>query len=150
MACILILSLAACSSKPNELNPSFAANAGSNRTTSPGDPIQEEWLYGKWDVDGERTNTANGNPGLIAIGSDIARDMFGKGWKFEPNGVIKIDRAGGYVLGTYRIQGNRLLIKKAGDADFTKYNAHFQDGYLYLYGPDSRWSVMEYAKYFGF
>src|SRR6187399_268904 len=56
----------------------LAANSGKMLTTTPGQQLTEDMFIGKWDIDGERTNTANGYSGVGAIPADIARDMFGK------------------------------------------------------------------------
>lgn len=148
---LALVGFAGCSSRPGEISPNVEANDGSSLTTSPGEPLKEAWLLGKWDVDGERTNTANGASGVGAIPSDIFKDVLGDGWKFEPNGVVKIDAAGGYRRGSYTLAGDQVTVVYSGQPDGITYtDVHFRSGYLYMKKPDGRWIVFEKNKYFGF
>ena len=149
---ISLLSSVGCSSDLKDLSLSFEDNDGSTLTTTPGDPVKPEWLYGKWDVDGELTNTANGNPGIDSIPQNINEDIFGIGWKFEPDGVLKVDVTGGFEMAHYQLDGCTLRVRLPGRNDESVYFAHFQYGYLYLkeQGKDADWTVFEKNKFFGF
>lgn len=124
-------------------------NDGSQLTTAPGQPLNEVWFIGKWDLDGERTNTANGNSGVAAIPSDILHDIFGEGWKFEHYGFLKVDTTGGYTPATWKLNGNQLTINFP-DRPAETFVAHFSDGYLYLQDRYGRYRVLEKNKFFGF
>lgn len=145
----LLLPLTSCTSGMEEVNLSLADNAGSNRTTTPGDPLRPHWFFGKWDIDGRRTNLANGRAGLRTVPNTIYSDILGDGWKFEPNGELKIDGFARARVGQWRIDGNRLYIIKPGQQAETYYLAHFDAGFLYLYNRDGQWAVFEYNKFFG-
>lgn len=141
--------IAGCSSDSLDLN--LDDNKGSTLTTTPGQAITPDQLYGKWDIDGERTNTANGSSGTGAIPADIFKDIFGQGWKFEPNGVIKFDTTGGYTEGSYKIEGDKLSVRYAGGSTATVYTASFKDGYLYLHDTQTKqFRVFEKSKFFDF
>ncbi len=141
--------MAGCSS--NGIDADIDDNKGSKLTTTPGTPLTEEQILGKWDLDGERTDLENGQGGAGAIGSNIFKDMFGSGWKFEPKGVIKFDKTGGYTEGTYKIDGDKLRIRYTGGASDYVYQAHFQDGYLYLKDVQTKsYRVFEKSKFFDF
>jgi len=132
-------------------NATLKDNSGSNLTTTSGQQITESMLVGKWDLDGERTNSANGHSGVTSIPSDITKDVLGKGWKFEPGGVLKTDQVVGSKHGTWRIEGNNtLVVLESPNATPKSYEASFRDGFLYLHRPDGTWMVFEKSKFFGF
>ena len=85
------------------------------------------------------------------IPSDILKDVFGEGWKFEPGGVLRTDVTAGDVTGSWRLEGeNTLYLKeRLGDSD-RKFEIRFTDGYMYLKGADGRYMIMERNKFFGF
>lgn len=141
-AIAMLLVLAACEMTSD--------NEGRNYNTNPGEPIQESWLLGKWDLDGERTNTANGNAGVIAIPDDVLKDVFGAGWRFEQDGVLLVDGVLGSRGGTWRLESPDVLVLKLPDREERRYRARFTDGYLYLTGEGGRVRVMERSKFFGF
>ena len=151
---VLLLAVAGlgvgCSSDLKDLSFNFEDNDGSTLTTTPGDPVKPEWLKGKWDVDGELTNTANGNPGISSIPENIDEDIFGTGWKFEDGGVLKVDTVGGFDLAHYRLDGCTLTVKLPDREEESVYQAHFQFGYLYLKDKNGNWTVFEKDKFFGF
>jgi hypothetical protein len=139
--------IAGCSSDSLDLN--LEDNKGSMLTTQPGQAITQEMLLGKWDLDGELTNKANGKGDPIP--SSVFKDMFGPGWKFEANGVLKFDTTGGYTEGSYKISGDKLSIRYAGGAGDTVYTAQFKDGFLYLYHAETqKYRVFEKSKFFDF
>ena len=125
-------------------------NRGSSYTTEPGAAVDRAMFVGKWDVDGERTNTANGNPGVGAIPSDIWTDLFGAGWEFKKLGVLAVDSGAGTVVGDWRFEEpNRLYIKEKKDAEEKRFEVQFIDGYMYLKEPNGQITVMERDKFFG-
>lgn len=139
----LLAAFAACSSLQD--------NNGSTLTTAEGEQITEVMLLGKWDLDGERTNTANGNPGVGAIPSDIAKDLFGEGWEFRPSGVLRTDDVVGSIPGTWRIEGkDKLIVKENANSPELHFMASFRDGFLYLKNVGGRFMVFEKDKYFSF
>jgi len=126
-------------------------NDGSTLTTRDGRQITEDMLVGKWDLDGERTNTANGHSGVVAIPSDVVKDVLGKGWRFERGGVLRTDQVVGSKPGTWRIEGaNTLAIDEGGDRSPKSYKMSFRDGFLYLQRTDGSYIVFEKDKFFGF
>jgi hypothetical protein len=126
-------------------------NSGSTLTTSAGQQITPDMLYGKWDLDGERTNKANGSAGIDAIPSDITKDVLGKGWRFEANGVLKTDDVVGSKPGSWRLEGgDTLVIQEAGQVEPRSYDISFRNGFMYLRGSDGKYMVMEKDKFFGF
>ena len=126
-------------------------NDGSTLTTTDGQQIQKTTLIGKWDLDGERTNTANGRPGIGAIPDDIAKDIFGKGWRFRSGGVLLTDKTIGAQEGTWRLEGkDQLHLRERPSASERIYTVSFRDGYMYLRRPDGEHLVMERNKFFGF
>jgi hypothetical protein len=146
---LLTLLLAGCSSTELRVDP--RDNNGSNLTTAAGEPLDPAMFYGKWDLDGERTNTMNGAGGVIAIPSDILKDIFGKGWKFEPGGILKTDVTGGYKVGTWRVEPPATLVVREDEScPDGRFEASFREGYLYLRSPGGRYAVMERDKFFGF
>jgi hypothetical protein len=149
LVCVGAGFMAGCSS--DEIDVNIDDNKGSKLTTTPGTPITEQQLLGKWDLDGERTNLENGKGGAAAIGSNIFKDMFGSGWKFEPKGVIKFDKTGGYTVGSYAIEGDKVKIRYTGGATDYVYQAHFQEGYLYLKDTQTKtYRVFEKSKFMDF
>ncbi len=140
---------AGCSS--DGINANIDDNEGIRLTTAPGTALKEDQILGKWDLDGERTDLENGHAGAAALGSNVFKDMFGSGWKFEPAGVIKFDKTGGYTVGSYKIEGDKLRIRyTSGTRDYV-YLAHFQDGYLYLKDVETKsYRVFERSKFFDF
>lgn len=131
---------------------SLQDNEGSTTTTADGAQITNEMMIGKWDLDGERTNTANGNAGVGAIPDDVIKDVFGKGWKFEAGGVLRTDEVVGSTPGKWRIDGKNTLVVSESSANGaeTRYEVAFRDGFMYLKGQDGKFSVMEKSKFFGF
>lgn len=131
----------------------FDDNYGSDFTTKEGDPITEGMLIGgKWDLDGELTNTANGNPGVGAIFSDIGKDMFGEGWQFLSGGVFKADDGLGETTGHWRIKNkNQLIIQEDVRKNTPElfFEASFKSGYLYLKNAEGKFMVLERGKFFG-
>ncbi len=126
-------------------------NAGSTLTTEPNQQLTPAMFLGKWDLDGERTNATNGNSGVAAIPSDIAKDIFGKGWKFADKGVLLTDKPLGTDNGSWRIEGNNtLIVKETPAAVERRFAASFRTGYMYLKQPDGKWLVFEKDKFFGF
>lgn len=126
-------------------------NEGSTLTTAPGQQLNESMFLGKWDLDGERTNTINGAGGVGAIPADVVMDVLGKGWRFESGGVLRVDRAVGTARGSWKIEGADTLVTTEPSKDGSqRYTASFRDGYLYLKAADGRWYVMERSKFFGF
>lgn len=146
VAIVVATVLAACSS--DRLTLDARDNDGSTRTTKPGEAIDPQWLYAKWDLDGRRTDRANGKE---VFGSDAAKDVFGEGWKFEPNGVLKVDVTGGYESGRWRLDPpNTLVVGLPGLLREDSYTASFRDGFLYLKDAKGRYKVLEKNKFFGF
>ena len=132
-----------------DMSPSvFEDNEGSTLNTN-GQQITTDMLVGKWDLDGERTNTANGNGGVVAIPSDIVTDVLGEGWKFHQGGGISLDRTIGTKEGTWRLDGDSLTVQPAGEKAVV-YKASFRDGFLYLKPEQGRTLVFERNKFFGF
>lgn len=129
----------------------IADNSGKIVNTAPGDQLKVEDLYGKWDVDGERTNTINGWGDVTAIPADVVTDVLGKGWTFEPHGVLKVDRVIGKSRGTWKLEGKDTLAITEPHSVEVKYTAQFKDGYLYLLdNARKRYTVFERDKFFGF
>ena len=147
LCCALILPGTGCSSSWNEMDFSLKSNSGSALTTHFDKPHIPAMFYGKWDVNGDMTNTANGHSGPASIPSDFAKDWVGVGWKFEPDNVLKVDIPLGYRLGWWQVKGDKLTIY---DGPPVTYRCHFQSGYLYLQAGDGEWIVLEKNKYFGF
>lgn len=129
-------------------------NNGSTLTTRDDEQIVEAmFIGGKWDLDGERTNTANGNGEVGAIPSDITKDMFGEGWSFRAEGVLKVD-SGPFseTTGMWRIAGkNQLVIQEDVEKNSKVMNfvASFKEGYLYLKNAKGQFMVFERDKFFG-
>ena len=145
IALMLTLALGCLTLGPTACNSS---GGGPRFNTKPGEQVTEAMLLGKWDLDGERTNTANGHGGVGAIPSDVTKDVLGKGWKFDPDGVLKTDRAVGWKTGSWRLEGKSTLVVNEGSGE-QKYDAHFQDGYLYLKKADGKFLVFERDTDFG-
>lgn len=144
-AAVAAFSFVACSS--------MSDNEGSTLTTKDGEQITEAMIVGKWDLDGERTNTANGNAGVGAIPDDVVKDVFGAGWRIQPNGVMQTDKTVGSDVGAWKIEGKNTLIvqeNKAANSPEVRYEASFRDGFMYLKKSDGKYAVMEKSKFFGF
>ena len=139
-----------CSSSPNEMSADVRDNEGRLYNTAPGESIDSSKLLGKWDVDGERTNTANGNPGVLSIPADVFKDVLGAGWKIEEAGRLKVDRAGGYATGKWKLEGDKFSVLMPDRDTWTTYTARFQDGFLYLQDAAGNFKVFERSKFFGF
>jgi hypothetical protein len=142
VALALLLALGACELATD--------NEGRTYNTTPGETLDPSWLLGKWDLDGERTNAANGNSGVTAIPDDVLKDVFGAGWRFERDGVLLVDGVLGSRGGTWRLEEPDTLVLKLPEQDTRRYRARFTDGYLYLTGEGGRVRVMERSKFFGF
>ena len=138
------LTVAGCDMSPDVLED----NNGSALTTTPGAQLKESMFLGKWDLDGERTNTANGNSGVTDIPTDVVKDILGKGWKFHAGGGLSIDQTIGTKEGSWKLQGDTVTIDEGGGPH--TYTARFQDGFLYLKKADGKYIVLERAKFFGF
>ena len=136
-----LLAVAGCSSTET------AENDGSTLTTAPGQQLEPRMFYGKWDLDGERTNLANSQDN---VADDIVKDILGAGWTFEPNGVFRRDRTVGEDLGTWEIQGADTLVITVGNEPGQSYEASFRSGFMYLKDAAGAWKVMERNKFFGF
>jgi len=126
----------------------LAANSGKVINTTPDQQLTEDLFIGKWDLDGERTNTANGDGGVTDIPSDVVKDVLGKGWRFEKGGLLKTDQVVGWKTGSWRIDGKNKLIADEGKGAFN-YEASFKDGFLYLKKADGKVLVFERDKFFG-
>ena len=137
------LGLMGCTSGDKPLQP----NSGKSIDSTPGQTLTEAMFLGKWDIDGERTNTANGHGSVAAIPADITRDILGKGWRFEPHGDLKVDQAVGWKTGSWKLSGDSLTVDE-GKGPHT-YTAQFKDGYLYLKTADGKTLVFERDKFFG-
>lgn len=124
-----------------------AENEGSTLTTAPGQQLEARMFYGKWDLDGERTNLANSQDN---VADDIVKDILGAGWTFEPNGVFRRDRTVGEDLGTWEIQGADTLVITVANEPVQTYEASFRSGFMYLKDAAGAWKVMERNKFFGF
>ena len=125
-------------------------NEGSTLTTQDNEQLKPEYFIGKWDEDGERTNTANGNSGVVAIPADVFKDVLGKGWQFEAKGILKIDAIVGSDTGSWKLEGkDQLAMTLPGDKQ-RKFTASFKEGYLYLKGENGKTTVFEKSKFFGF
>ncbi len=145
-AVFVMVLMVGCSSKK------FVDNEGININSKPGEPIRAAWLMGddtKWDLDGERTNTANGRGGILDIPSDIIKDVLGKGWRFLPRGTLLADGTLKSKPGEWKLDGNLLTVREYGQPKGITYKAHFRDGFLYLEKPDGKWMVFERNKFFG-
>ena len=119
--------------------------------TVAGEQLTESMFLGKWDLDGERTNTANGSGGVTAIPSDVLKDVLGKGWVFEKNGSLRTDAIVGSKPGSWSIEGtDTVVIKESGQNEAKQYKARFTDGFLYLQKADGKYFVFERDKFFGF
>jgi hypothetical protein len=146
-----VFTLTACCALPLAVGcNSMEDNEGSVLTTTTDQQLTESMFLGKWDLDGERTNTVNGQGGVEDIPSDVFKDVLGAGWEFQRNGVLKIDRTIGTRTATWRIEGANALVINDPDKGETRYEASFRDGYMYLKNPAGRWMVMEKGKFFGF
>lgn len=146
MAGIVAAGLGGCSSQSLTLD--FRDNDGSTRTTAAGEAIQPHWLWGKWDLDGELTNRANGR--YVPL-SDVAKDIFGPGWHFEEAGVLKVDATGGYETGSWWLEGGSVLVVQLpGAIQPQRYQAQFRGGFLYLTNERGGVLVFEKNKFFGF
>ena len=148
MAIGLSAYLASTGCESTQTSNTLSENSGSTLTTTEGQQITDDMLLGKWDLDGELTNTANGNSGVEAIPSDIVKDVLGKGWRFERGGVLRTDAVVGSKAGTWKIDGkNTLTVQEAGQVDPHSYQVSFRGGYMYLKRGDGRYMVMERDKF---
>jgi hypothetical protein len=132
---------------------SLEDNDGSRLTTAESDQITESMLLGKWDLDGERTNTANGSSGVGAIPSDVGKDLGGEGWRFDVGGSLRTDQPVGTKQGRWRLTGKDSLTVQedvANNSPELHFQVSFRDGFMYLKNSDGRYMVMEKNKFFGF
>jgi hypothetical protein len=127
----------------------FKANSGSTLTTAPGQDLAEDMFLGKWDIHGDLTNSANGLNGVQAIPSDIAEDLFGRGWRFERGGIMRISAGLGTHQGEWKVSGDTVSIRTDRQLSMIDYTAQFSDGYLWLTRRDGRVFVFEKDKFFG-
>ena len=130
----------------------FEDNEGSKLTTSPDEQLTEEMFLDKWDLDGEKTNSANGHSSVGAIPDDIGKDMFGEGWRFERGGVLRVDHDLGTKAGKWRIEGKNLLVLQEDvekNSEEIRLTASFRNGYLWLENGKGRFMVFERKKFFG-
>ena len=127
-----------------------ASSAGWTRNTREGDAFREEWLIGRWDADGERTNEANGFDGLKATPSNVWNELFGRSWRMEKGGVLHFGGRLSSKRGTWRLDGgNRLVMEETRGGKRHSFACQFRDGYLYLKRTDSRYLVMSRGKFLG-
>ena len=149
-ATVYMLSWAVTLAGCKHLPPVLQDNEGSTLTTASSEPLRNVMFIGKWDLDGKRTNEANGKTGLGALGPNIAIDMLGTGWKFEPGGLLRTDTTLGPKTGWWRVRGgNELQIKEAGQVEPLRFLAGFRDGFMYLQDTEGKWLVFELNKFFG-
>ncbi|HWB20108.1 MAG TPA: hypothetical protein VG711_07410 [Phycisphaerales bacterium] len=143
-----VLGLVACEAGEG---PDFISeNNGQTTTTTDNTQLTEQMFLGKWDLDGERTNAANGSPGVDAIPSDIAKDIFGNGWRFKTGGVVETDQAVGWTTGSWKLEGkNTLAVQEKGEMEPKKFSAQFINGFMYLKNANGKTYVYEKDKYFG-
>ena len=72
-------------------------------TTRPGHQLTEPMFVGSWILDEDQTNRANGAPEGAEVSDEILKGVFGKSWKFKPNGVLKTELPAGWKTGSWRI-----------------------------------------------
>jgi hypothetical protein len=119
--------------------------------TVPGQQLKSEMFLGKWDLDGERTNKANGQTSAASIPSSILKDVMGKGWRFEKDGVLLTDTTGSARAGKWAIEGtDTLAVQEHDQTEPTHYTARFSDGYLKLTRADGKIMVFQRDKFYGF
>ncbi|MBI1375637.1 MAG: hypothetical protein GC159_23245 [Phycisphaera sp.] len=128
----------------------MSRNSGVNLTTRPDQSLRTSMFIGKWDINGKRTNLANGNSGLGAAPDNFWKDLTGKGWRFEEGGILWTKATFGSDKGHWRLKGkHELVIQEFGAPTEVTYEAMFRDGYLYLKRPTGGWLVFERDKFLG-
>lgn len=129
---------------------SCSSSGGWTRNTQEGESMREDWLYGRWDADGDRTNEANGFDGISAAPSDVWNELFGKSWRMEKGGVLHFGGRFSTKKGTWRLDGaDRLILEETTGGKRHSFTCQFRDGYLYLKRTDDRYLVMSKGKFFG-
>lgn len=119
--------------------------------TVAGQQLKPEMFLGKWDLDGQRTNEANGKSAATAIPSSIFKDVMGAGWRFERDGVMFTDAATSAKPGKWSLEGlDVLVIQEYQKPEPVRYAARFSDGYLRLKRADGVYLVLQRNKFFGF
>jgi len=147
LLCVLsICLLSACNR--NGPDP-MAENAGVKLTTKPDQYLRTSMFIGKWDVDGKRTNLANGAAGIGTVPDNFWKDMTGKTWKFEEGGILYTSGTFSKKRGSWRLKGkDRLVVMEYGAPVEVSYETLFRDGYMYLKRPNGAWIVFERSGLF--
>ena len=129
---------------------SCSSSGGWTRNTRAGDALREEWLIGRWDADGERTNEGNGFDGVKAAASNLWNELFGRSWRMEAGGVLLFGGRFSTKQGTWRLEGaDRLILEETRGGKRHTFLCQFRDGYLYLKRTDNRFLVMGRGKFLG-
>ena len=129
-----------------------ASGPHASLSTFPGQSLRHEYFYGKWDLDGERTQQLAGQAGIAAIPSALEQDVMGHGWRFERNGVMWVDRTFGVAAAGWRLEPPHFLILELpNQTSPQRYVARFEDGFLYLRDVEDQMTmVFERDKFAGF
>ncbi len=127
-----------------------SSSSGWTRNTREGDALRDEWLIGRWDADGERTNEANGFDGIKAAPSDLWNELFGRSWRMETGGVLHFGGRLSSKRGTWRLDGaDHLILEEETGGKRHSFRCQFRDSYLYLKRTDTRCLVMSRGKSLG-
>ncbi len=113
-----------------------------------GTPVTAENVLGKWDLDGEKTNTANGKEGILAIPGDIIKDTLGDGWLLESGGVLKVDDVVGSKTGSWTVSNGKLTVQLPGRDKKQTYKGTIMGQYMYLEA-NGEYRVFHKNKFFG-